>query len=86
MSDRELYRQLRSIIRTMKPWIVGGAALLGIFANAQDQSSCPGPRQRVPTRNCSSADVNRSITVHVVALDARDGSANGRLAEIGATL
>jgi Surface antigen variable number repeat len=34
----------------------------------------------VPTSNCNSGDVNRNITVHVAALDARDGSASGSYA------
>jgi len=67
----------------MKPWIVAVAALLGVFANAQDQSSCPGPRQRVPTSHCSSGDVNRNVTVHVAALEAGDGVASGTYAPAG---
>lgn len=86
-SDREecngIYVNLGSIIRTMKPWIVAGAALLGVFAHAQDQSSCPGPRQHVPTGNCSTGDVNRNITVHVMALDTRDGNVGGAYAHAG---
>src|SRR5207248_6608253 len=77
MSVMEIYRQLRSIIRTMKPWIIAVAVLIGASAYAQDQSSCPGPHLRVPTINCNSGDANRNITVHVAALDARDGSASG---------
>jgi outer membrane translocation and assembly module TamA len=67
----------------MKPWIVAVAALLGVFANAQDQSSCPGPRQRVPTSNCSSGDVKRNITVYVAALEAGDGGTSGTYAPAG---
>src|SRR5262245_10994325 len=60
----------------MKSWIVTVAALLGAFANAQDKSSCPGPRQRVPTSNCSGGDVNRNITVHVASLEAGEGGSS----------
>ena len=67
----------------MRPWIIAVAALLGAFAHAQDQSSCPGPRQRVPTSHCSSGDVNRNITVRVAALDTREGNASGAYAPAG---
>jgi hypothetical protein len=67
----------------MKSWIVAVAVLIGASALAQDQSSCPGPRQHVQKSNCSSGDVNRNITVHVVALDTRDGSTSGSYAPAG---
>ena len=68
----------------MNLWVAGvAAALLGTFVNAQDQSSCPGPRQPLPATNCSSADVHRNITVRVAALDARDGRASGTYAPAG---
>lgn len=67
----------------MKPWIIAIAVLLSVFADAQDQSSCPGPRLPVPTSHCSSADVRRDITVHVAALEAGDGGASGRYAPAG---
>jgi len=78
-----ILRQPGSIIRTMKPWIVAVAALLSVFAEAQDQSTCPGPRQRVPTSNCSSSDVSRNLTVHVAALEAGDGNASSTYAPAG---
>lgn len=67
----------------MKLWIAAVAVLMGASAQAQDQSTCPGPRRHVPTNNCSSADVNRNITVHVAALDTRDGSVSGSYAPAG---
>jgi hypothetical protein len=67
----------------MKTWIVVAGVLLGIFANAQDQSSCPGPRQPVPTSNCVSSD-RRNITVHVAALQAGDGGGSSMYSPAGA--
>jgi outer membrane translocation and assembly module TamA len=52
----------------MKPWIVAIALLVGVFTYAQDQSTCPAPRQQMPTSNCSSGDFNRNIRVRVAAL------------------
>jgi hypothetical protein len=66
----------------MKTWIVA-IALVGVFAYAQDQSSCPAPRQRMATSNCNSGDLNRDITVHVAALDARDGSTSSEYVPAG---
>jgi|GEM_PF-1566709 hypothetical protein len=68
----------------MKLWVVVVAALLSVFAKAQDTSSCPGPRQRIPTSNCSSRDDNRNITVHVGVVEAGDGDASGAYAPAGA--
>jgi hypothetical protein len=67
----------------MKPWIVAVAALLSVFAHAQDKSSCPGPRQRVPTNHCASGDVSRNLTVHVSTLEAGDDGASGKYAPAG---
>lgn len=79
-----ILHQPRSIIRTMKRWIIAVAVLLSVFAEAQEQSSCPGPRQRVPTNNCSSSDVSRNITVRVAALETGDGNASSTYAPAGA--
>jgi len=68
----------------MKLWVVVVAALLSVFAKAQDTSSCPGPRQRIPTSNCSSRDDNRNITVHVGVVEAGDGDVSGAYASAGA--
>ena len=67
----------------MKLWVIAIAALLSVFADAQDQSSCPGPRLPVPTSHCSSADVSRNISVHVAALEAGEGGASGKYAPAG---
>lgn len=67
----------------MKTWIVATALIVGVFAHAQDQSSCPGPRQRVPTSNCNSGDVDRSITVRVAVLETRDEGTSGEYAPAG---
>lgn len=83
MSVVAISHQPGSRIPTMKPCIVAVAALLGVFANAQDQSSCPSPGQRVASSNCSSGDVNRNITVHVAGLEAGDGRASGTYAPAG---
>jgi outer membrane protein assembly factor BamA len=42
------------------------------FAQAQEQSGCPGPRQPVPTSSCGPGEVNRNITVRVVKLSSGD--------------
>src|SRR5947209_5438751 len=67
----------------MKAWIVSIAALLSVFANAQDQSACLGPRQPVSTSSCSSGDVGRNIKVHVATLYTDDGDASGRYTPAG---
>ena len=52
----------------MRSWGAAVAVLIGLFAHGQDQSSCPTPRQPMPTGRCSSGDVNRDIRVRVAAL------------------
>ena len=71
-------------MRAMKSWILAVVALLSVLANAQDQSSCPGNRRRVPTTNCGSGDVKRNISVHVVTLDASDGGGTSTYSPAGA--
>lgn len=63
-----MLRQLPSIILAMRAWLITIGLLVGVFAQAQDQSSCPIPRERVPTSNCTSGDVKRNIKVNVAAL------------------
>jgi len=67
-------RQLHSIILAMKTLVVAIALAIGVFVHAQDQFTCPGPRQHFPTSSCASNDLNRNIKVHVATLDTRDGS------------
>jgi outer membrane protein assembly factor BamA len=43
-----------------------------VFAQAQEQSGCPGSRQPVPTSSCGPGAVNRNITVRVVKLSSGD--------------
>ena len=61
----------------MKAWIVTTALLAWIFAHAQDQSSCPAPRQPVPATSCSNRDVDRTLVVRVQGLLTRHESDSG---------
>jgi hypothetical protein len=61
----------------MKAWIVTIACIAGIFAHAQDQSSCPAPRQPVPATSCSNRDVDRDLAVRVQGLLTRHESDSG---------
>ena len=61
----------------MKAWLVTIALLAGTFAHAQDQSSCPAPRQPVPATNCSNRDVDRNLSVRVHGLFTRNESDGG---------
>ena len=72
----EIYRQLRPIIRGMKTFVVALALVLGAFLHAQDQSTCPGPRERIPRSSCTDSDVSRDIRVRVASIDTRHGAAN----------
>lgn len=60
----------------MKSWLIF-FALAGVFAQAQDQSVCPGPRHVIRPGSCGPDDVKREVTVHVLAIDAGDGPASG---------
>jgi hypothetical protein len=61
----------------MKAWLVTIALLAGTFAHAQDQSSCPAPRQPEPATSCSNRDVDRNLTVRVQGLLTRYESHSG---------
>jgi hypothetical protein len=61
----------------MKAWIVTIALLPGLFAHAQDQSSCPAPRQPVPATSCTNRDVDRNFAVRVQGLLTRHESDSG---------
>jgi hypothetical protein len=61
----------------VKAWIVTIALLSGIFAHAQDQSSCPAPRQPLPASSCSNGDVNRNLAIRVQSLLTRHESDSG---------
>jgi hypothetical protein len=61
----------------MRHWLIALALIAGVFAQAQDQSGCPGPRQRIPTSSCGVGDVKRNITVRVALLDTGEGSTSG---------
>jgi hypothetical protein len=58
----------------MKTLVVAIALVVGVIVHAQDQSTCPGPRQHFSTSSCASGDLNRNIRVRVATLDTRHGS------------
>lgn len=52
----------------MRTWLVTVGLLGTAFAQSQDQSSCPIPREQGPTSNCTSVDLKRDIAVNLAAL------------------